>query len=587
MVRVIVPDTSVIIEGYLSKEIKKSDKLIIHEAVLAELESQANKRREIGYQGLAEIKLLQTKCSIVFEGSRPKEFEIKFAKSGEIDSLIRDLAYKHDAVLYTGDIVQSLVAEAKGIKTRLFLKDKDLNKTVLEKFFSPQVMSVHIVEGKTVQLKKGKPGDWKLVNSKLKISSVYEVANQLIAAARYRKDSYIDSESKGSSVIQLGDYRIVICRPPFSSTYEITAVKPLTKLKLSDYNLNTDLLRRIDSKSSGMLIAGSPGSGKSTFASALAEYFSKKGLIVKSLESPRDLKVSGISQYSLNHATNKEITDMFLLSRPDISVYDEVRNDEDFALFTDLRLSGVGMIGVVHATKSIDALQRFIQRIDMGVIPNVLDTLIFVDEGKISEVFTINMEVKVPYGMTEADLARPIVGIHEFSTGLLKYEVYSYGDQKVIMSVGEEYSSSIVNLAKKEVDRELSKVFDKFKSYVLKNRVLVNASEVKHLFENNARILKSLEQKIGMKLDVKQVVFKEESFGNKNISYKYVIEGNNLYLNVSSELSGNEVNILLEGDFILKARVGKKGKIKLNRDSAHCKLIEKALKNNEKIELKK
>ncbi len=120
----IVPDTSVIIEGIITKKFEKKElkfkELIIHEAVLAELESQANKGRETGYLGLEEIKKLKElekkkKFKLSFKGSRPKDFEIKYAKSGEIDSLIRCLASEEKAVLMTADKVQGLVAEAKGI----------------------------------------------------------------------------------------------------------------------------------------------------------------------------------------------------------------------------------------------------------------------------------------------------------------------------------------------------------------------------------------------------------------------------------------------------------------------------------------
>ncbi len=142
---IVVPDTSVIIEGILSRK-KIKAKILIHEAVLAELESQANKRKEIVFLGLEEIKRLQKKYDVEFAGSRPKEFEIRFAKSGEIDSLIRDLAFENNATLYTADLVQGLVSEAKGIKTVIFRKSLDDKNTGLEKYFKKGVMSVHLKE---------------------------------------------------------------------------------------------------------------------------------------------------------------------------------------------------------------------------------------------------------------------------------------------------------------------------------------------------------------------------------------------------------------------------------------------------------
>ena len=51
-----------------------------------------------------------------FAGQRPRASEIRYAKLGEIDSLIRQLAYDEDATLLTGDKIQARVALAKGIK---------------------------------------------------------------------------------------------------------------------------------------------------------------------------------------------------------------------------------------------------------------------------------------------------------------------------------------------------------------------------------------------------------------------------------------------------------------------------------------
>ena len=52
-------------------------------------------------------------------------------------------------------------------------------------------------------------------------------------------------------------------------------------------------------------------------------------------------------------------------------------------------------------------------------------------------VLSLKMEVKVPSGMTEADLARPVVTVHDFETGKLEYELYSYGEETVVVPVKE------------------------------------------------------------------------------------------------------------------------------------------------------
>src|SRR3989338_5312920 len=100
----LVPDPSVIIEGLISEQLKKKQlavkEIIIHEAVLAELEHQANQGRAIGYLGLDELdrlkKLSGQTFTIRYSGKRPRAAEIKYASLGEIDSLIRDLAWDED-----------------------------------------------------------------------------------------------------------------------------------------------------------------------------------------------------------------------------------------------------------------------------------------------------------------------------------------------------------------------------------------------------------------------------------------------------------------------------------------------------------
>ena len=64
----------------------------------------------------------------------------------------------------------------------------------------------------------------------------------------------------------------------------------------------------------------------------------------------------------------------------------------------DMRLAGVGMIGVIHASAALDALQRFITRTELGMIPSIIDTIIFIKDGEVRKVYTVGMEVKVPTG---------------------------------------------------------------------------------------------------------------------------------------------------------------------------------------------
>src|SRR5665648_618239 len=107
------------------------------------------------------------------------------------------------------------------------------------------------------------------------------------------------------------------------------------------------------------------------------------------MESPRDLQVRReITQYAPLDGSMRNTADILLLVRPDYTIYDEVRKSEDFHVFADLRLAGVGMIGVMHASRAIDAVQRLIGRIDIGLISQVIDTVIFIENGEVCLLYT-------------------------------------------------------------------------------------------------------------------------------------------------------------------------------------------------------
>ena len=127
-------------------------------------------------------------------------------------------------------------------------------------------------------------------------------------------------------------------------------------------------------KSIVIWLVGLSGSGKSTLAGSLAKFYSSQGNIVKTLESPRDLQVGPeITQYGPLNGDFEKTADILLLVRPDYTIFDEIRKTKDFRVFTDLRLAGVGMVGVVHASGPVDADKRLFGRVENGILHNIME----------------------------------------------------------------------------------------------------------------------------------------------------------------------------------------------------------------------
>lgn len=335
----------------------------------------------------------------------------------------------------------------------------------LDTYFDDNTMSVHFVADNPYLSKRWAP--WQresLYAEEVQTrSDLDNIVTQMQQEISLREDAFLEIDEQYSKVIQLWPYRIVIVYPPLANKMEITIVKPVKKLSLPDYDLEQEIQDMLLNTSKGIIIAWSPWSGKTTFGQAIVEKLADHNT-VKTLESPRDLIVpSTVTQYSFSYGSHNELRNILLLSRPDYTMYDEIRNTDDFLLYKDLRITGIGMIGVMHATKAIDSIQRFLGKIDMGMIPQVVDTIIFIDKGTIGEILTLELVVKVPSGMMSADLARPVIEVSSYFEKKVVYEMYSYGEQIVVIplhKIPESESSSKSSLsryAKEHISFLLSK----------------------------------------------------------------------------------------------------------------------------------
>ena len=591
----IVPDTSVIIEGKLTKMIDKGElknvEIIIPEMVLDELQGQANRGLEIGFNGLNEIKKLREfsekkkhiKFSIV--GRRPTEEEIRLAKKGRIDALIRDVASKNKAVLYTADLVQAEVAKVNGIEVEYV--EKKAKKLYFEKFLDKTTMSLHFKEGAKPFAKKGSPKKVRLTVLEDKIytdKEIKDISNEIIFASRQRRGQ-VEINKNGAEVIQLGQYRIAITSPPFSNSREITIVRPIVKLTLDDYKLSKKLINRIKESAEGVLIAGPPGSGKSTFAASVAEFYLKQNKIVKTLESPRDLQVPPeINQYTSLNGNMMNSAEVLLLVRPDYTIFDEMRKTSDFKVFIDMRLSGIGMVGVVHASDPVNAVQRFIGRTELGMIPHIIDTVIFIKYGRIEKIYYLELKVKVPTGMVEQDLARPVVEIRDFETDVLEYEIYTYGEENIVVPIIKEEKNPVENLARDKILEEIRK-YDKHAEIgsIKGKRVVIKVSndKIPKIIGRNGKNIEKIEKHLNLSIDVHPKV---ETFG-KEIKFDIGETGAYIVLSFKKAFIGKNANIYAENKYLFTATIGKNGEIKISKNSYLGKEIIRIISSKKEIKV--
>ena len=243
------------------------------------------------------------------------------------------------------------------------------------------------------------------------------------------------------------------------------------------------------------------------------------------------------------------------------------------------------MVGVVHASAPLDAIQRFIGKVELGMIPHILDTVIFIKAGQIATVYELEFKVKVPTGMTEEDLARPVIEVRNFETRVLEYEIYTYGEENIVIPISKDAKKGgVERLAESKVKDAIRRFDPDAEIEILSNnsvRVRVDKECVPSLIGRGGSTISDLEESLGVHIDVEP-----KAHGHRGgEQFEMSESGNNFIFEVDEDRSGMDADVYVQDRRLLSTRVGKRGRITVPKRSSSGRKIINAVMAKDDIKI--
>ncbi|MGM0399612.1 MAG: ATPase, partial [Halobacteriota archaeon] len=243
-------------------------------------------------------------------------------------------------------------------------------------------------------------------------------------------------------------------------------------------------------------------------------------------------------------------------------------------------------------------------RVELGMIPQIVDTVVFIEAGQVQTIYDVVTEVKVPEGLMEQDLARPVIVVRDFETQRPAYEIYTFNRQVVTVPLEETgdaaEESSVDRLAKNEVEREIQAATRGPVEVEIRSpnqaAVYVSEDDISHVIGKGGGRISDIEDRLGITIDVR-TLDEHPSYGSGGGSsggggggggsgtaggaggeiVTPEITSRHVIIPVDGSRAGETVEVQADGEYLFTATVGRGGDIKVSRGSAIAEELERAI----------
>ena len=179
-----------------------------------------------------------------------------------------------------------------------------------------------------------------------------------------------------------------------------------------------------------------------------------------------------------------------------------------------------------------------------------------------------------------------MVEVRDFESGRLVYEIYTYGEENVVIPIREE--SKKENPIKKLASQRIKQVMRRYDpeaevTFSNDDRICVKVDNncIARLIGKSGSNISQLEEELGIHIDVEP---KYPTMG-KEVEFTIDEVGNNLIFRFGKDVKSSSANIYIEEEYLLTATIGKKYEIRINKSSDIGKKLVQALLTGKKIKV--
>ena len=194
--------------------------------------------------------------------------------------------------------------------------------------------------------------------------------------------------------------------------------------------------------------------------------------------------------------------------------------------------------------------------------------------------------------MVEQDLARPVIEISDFESGLLEYEIYTFGEENVIVPVNETETKSGIHKLAAEKIRETMRRFDPNPQIEILSdnnvQVKVKKDSIPSLIGKGGSTISELEKILHVHIDVKEKNSDESDQSHdlgQGVRFDFSESTNSLLFDVDKRYNGALAELYVKDRYVTTTRVARHGKIKISKRSDAGKALSRSAFSKSDIDI--